>query len=43
VRDVGQKLVFSVVDPVSGKPIWGEAAYEPPSVRRAAAAEKGRK
>lgn len=29
VRDVGQKLVFSVQDPLNGTAIWGEAAYAP--------------
>ncbi len=38
VRDVGQRLVFSVQDPVNGTAIWGEAEYAPrtgqPSVKR---------
>ncbi|HEY0511269.1 MAG TPA: VWA domain-containing protein [Thermoanaerobaculia bacterium] len=29
VRDVGQKLVFSVQDPVNGTAIWGEAKWAP--------------
>src|SRR6185503_20199597 len=29
VRDIGQKLVFSVLDPVNGSAIWGEAVYAP--------------
>jgi VWFA-related protein len=39
VRDVGQKLVFSVLDPVNGSAIWGEAVYAPhvPAKERIAA------
>ena len=29
VRDLGQRLVFSVQDPVNGTAIWGEAEYRP--------------
>jgi VWFA-related protein len=29
VRDIGQKLVFSVLDPVNGSAIWGQAVYAP--------------
>jgi hypothetical protein len=29
VRDIGQRLVFSVQDPVNGTAIWGEAEFAP--------------
>jgi VWFA-related protein len=29
VRDVGQTLVFTVLDPAKGSSLWGEAAYAP--------------
>jgi VWFA-related protein len=29
VRDIGQTLVFTVLDPVKGSSLWGEAAYAP--------------
>ena len=34
VRDIGQKLVFSVLDPVNGSAIWGEALYAPHAAAR---------
>jgi VWFA-related protein len=39
VRNLGQTLVFSVLDPVKGGSIWGEAAYAPqgPARKRAVA------
>jgi VWFA-related protein len=33
VRDVGQRLVFSVQDPVAGTALWGEVEYAPHSRR----------
>jgi VWFA-related protein len=33
VRDIGQRLVFSVQDPVAGTALWGEADYAPGSPR----------
>jgi hypothetical protein len=33
VSDAGQRLVFSVQDPVAGTAIWGEVEYTPPSGR----------
>jgi VWFA-related protein len=33
LRDVGQRLVFSVQDPANGTAIWGEAQYAPRSQR----------
>jgi VWFA-related protein len=35
VRDIGQRLVFSVQDPVNGTAIWGEADFAPPQARTA--------
>jgi hypothetical protein len=35
VRDIGQRLVFSVQDPVNGTAIWGEAEFAPPQARTA--------
>jgi VWFA-related protein len=40
VRDIGQRLVFSVQDPVNGTAIWGEAAYAPHSQTRDQVARK---
>ncbi|HTG36943.1 MAG TPA: VWA domain-containing protein [Thermoanaerobaculia bacterium] len=36
VRDIGQRLVFSVQDPVNGTAIWGEAEFVPRQTRTAA-------
>ncbi len=36
VRDIGQRLVFSVQDPVNGTAIWGEAELAPPQARKMA-------
>jgi hypothetical protein len=35
VRDIGQRLVFSVQDPVNGTAIWGEAEFAPRQARTA--------
>jgi VWFA-related protein len=40
VRDVGQRLVFSVQDPLNGTAIWGEAAYVPHNQPREQVARK---
>jgi VWFA-related protein len=37
VRDIGQRLVFSVQDPVNGTAIWGEANFAPGATQRAQA------
>ena len=43
VRDIGQKLVFSVQDPVNGTAIWGQAEYLPATGKPAARVQVARK
>jgi VWFA-related protein len=38
LRNVDQRLVFTVQDPLSGRPLWGQAAIQPTSPCRAGAA-----
>jgi VWFA-related protein len=42
IRDTGQRLVFSVQDPVNGTAIWGEAEYAPPGQTARTRKSKGR-